>query len=101
MTSELLEEDLQGVQGPLLISSKTRPQSAARAIFRLITVDHVWPDVRAIGHGAVGQAVKALAIARGLLAAQAIDMAVLPGFTNVESDSGEEISAIVFKLIER
>lgn len=54
--------------------------------------------LRAIGAGAVNQAVKAITIARTYVAARAIDLYCIPGWATVIGDNGEEISAIVFKV---
>jgi len=40
--------------------------------------------IRAIGNGAVGQAVKAVAAARGHCATRGIDLAIIPGFQTVD-----------------
>ncbi|TCL39961.1 stage V sporulation protein S [Anaerospora hongkongensis] len=53
--------------------------------------------VQGIGAGAVNQAVKAIAIARGFLAPQGVDLVCIPGFANTEID-GEERSAIRFTV---
>jgi len=54
--------------------------------------------LRAIGAGAVNQAVKAIAIARGFVASRAIDLHCIPGFDTVPGRNDEPISAIVFKV---
>jgi stage V sporulation protein S len=53
--------------------------------------------LRAIGAGAVNQAVKAIAIARGFTAPRGIDLKCIPGFASIESHDGT-ISAIVFNI---
>lgn len=85
----------------LRVSSSTAPQAAATAIFRAVCDTQVYPEIRAIGHGAVGQAVKALAIARGHLAQKAIDLAFIVGFETIIDNEGKEISAILFKTFQR
>jgi stage V sporulation protein S len=50
-------------------------------------------EVQAIGAGAVNQAVKAIAIARGFLALEGLDVVCIPGFADVEID-GQERTAI-------
>ncbi len=50
-------------------------------------------EVQAIGAGALNQAVKAVAIARGYVAPSGIDLVFVPGFTDVEID-GEERTAV-------
>jgi stage V sporulation protein S len=58
------------------------------------------PVLRAIGAGAVNQAVKALIIARGFVATRGIDLMFRPGFAEVPGD-GENgvISAVTFLVI--
>ena len=47
--------------------------------------------------GAVNQAVKAIAIARGYTAPRGLDLKCIPGFASIESHDGT-ISAIVFTI---
>ena len=53
--------------------------------------------MRAVGAGAVNQAVKAIAIARGYVAPRGMDLTCVPGFATIKSRDGE-ISAIVFLI---
>jgi stage V sporulation protein S len=85
----------------LRVSSSSSPQAVATAIFRAICDTQVYPDIRAIGHGAVGQAVKAMAISRGMLAQRAVDLGFIVGFENIEGNEGKEISAILFRTFSR
>lgn len=85
----------------LKVGSGTSPQAAAAAITKSITDSRIYPEVRAIGHGAVGQATKAIAIASGTLAAKAINLAVIVGFETVEDRDGKDISAMVFRTFAR
>lgn len=55
-------------------------------------------DVRAMGAGSVNQAVKAIAVARGLVATRGYDLVNRVGFDKVEADSGDIISVMVFRL---
>lgn len=50
-------------------------------------------ELHAIGAGAVNQALKAVAIARGYVAPQGIDLVCVPGFFNV-TDDGEVRTAM-------
>ena len=52
-------------------------------------------EVQAIGAGAVNQAVKAIAITRGYVAPNGIDLVVIPAFTDIEID-GQQRTAIKF-----
>lgn len=80
----------------LRVSASSNPQSVASAIAHAI-YDNRQVKLRAVGAGAVNQAVKALAIARGYVAPRGLDLTVKPGFTTIESRDGE-ISAIVFAV---
>lgn len=53
--------------------------------------------VRCIGAGAVNQAVKSIAVARGYCAPRGIDLVCVPGFASVPSKDGL-ISAIVLTV---
>lgn len=52
-----------------------------------------------IGAGAVNQTIKAVAIARGFVAPQGTDLAMIPAFVDTVVD-GEQRTAIVCKVIE-
>lgn len=54
--------------------------------------------MRAIGAGAVNQAVKALVVAQGYVSQRGLVIATRPGFINVEME-GEDRTAIVFHVI--
>jgi stage V sporulation protein S len=55
--------------------------------------EHRRAEVQAIGAGAVNQAVKATAIARGYLLEDGIDVVCLPEFTTVDIE-GKERTAV-------
>ena len=80
----------------LRVSASSNPQSVASAIAHAI-YDKKEVKLRAVGAGAVNQAVKAIAIARGYVAPRGLDLSCRPGFTTVDSRDGE-ISAIVFTI---
>jgi stage V sporulation protein S len=79
------------------VSAKSRSTSVAGAIAGVIR-ENGRAEVQAIGAGAVNQAIKATAIARGYLALDGIDVICVPSFTEVEIDS-QERTALRF-LIE-
>jgi stage V sporulation protein S len=94
MSDELV---VSGTEEPFLrVSASSNPQSVASAIAHAI-YDNRQVKLRAVGAGAVNQAVKALAIARGYVAPKGLDLTCKPGFTTIESRDGE-ISAIVFAV---
>ena len=75
----------------LKISSKSNPNSVAGAIAGLVKA-----EMQAIGAGALNQAVKAVAIARGFVAPSGVDLVCIPAFAEVEVE-GEDRTGI--KLI--
>ena len=79
----------------LKISSKSNPNSVAGAIAGLVKESNK-AEMQAIGAGALNQAVKAVAIARGFVAPSGVDLVCIPAFTDILIDS-EERTAI--KLI--
>lgn len=60
-------------------------------------------ELQALGAGAVNQAVKSIAAARGKLASAAVDLFCAIGFKNVEMDTGgntpENRTVMIFKLV--
>lgn len=81
----------------LRVSGSGNPQAIASAIAHAI-YETKEVKLRAVGAGAVNQAIKAIAIARGYTAPRGIDLACVPGFASVDSN-GDTISAIVLKVI--
>ena len=76
----------------LKVSSSSRTSAVAGAIAGVIR-EHHRAEVQAIGAGAVNQAVKAVAIARGYLLEDGSDIGCIPEFTTVDI-SGKERTAI-------
>lgn len=79
----------------LKVSAKSNPNSVAGALAGVLR-EKGGAEIQAIGAGALNQAVKAIAIARGFVAPSGIDLVTIPAFTDIEID-GEERTAI--KLI--
>lgn len=79
----------------LKVSSKSNPNSVAGAIAGMIREKGI-AEVQSIGAGALNQAVKAVAIARGFLAPLGIELVCVPAFSEIIVD-GEERTAM--KLI--
>lgn len=77
------------------VSAESRTSAVAGAIAGVVR-DSNRAEVQAIGAGAVNQAVKAVAIARGYLHEDGMDIICLPEFTTVDIE-GKERTAI--KLI--
>ena len=74
------------------VAAQSRSTAVAGAIAGVVR-EHGRAEVQAIGAGAVNQAVKAVAIARGFLALDGLDMVCIPAFTDVEI-GGQERTAI-------
>ena len=82
----------------LRVSAGSSPQALASAVAHAI-YESRQVKLRAVGAGAVNQAVKAIAIARGYTAPRGIDLVVKPGFETIdgrEGSSEKKISAIAF-----
>ena len=81
------------------VGGKTNPKSVGSTIARALMAGF-HPEVRALGAGAVNQAVKGLIHARSFVAASGADLTVRFGFTDVPNnrsgDTGETVSAIAF-----
>ncbi|SEF46607.1 stage V sporulation protein S [Caloramator fervidus] len=78
----------------LKVSAKSNPNSVAGALAGVIR-EKGSAEIQAIGAGAINQAVKAIAIARGFVAPSGIDLVCIPAFTDIIIE-GEERTAIKF-----
>ena len=76
----------------LKVSTKSNPNSVAGALAGVLR-ENGKAEIQAIGAGALNQAVKAIAIARGYLAPAGLDLICIPAFASVLID-GEERTAI-------
>ena len=83
----------------LRVGAGSNPQAVASAIAHAIYESRAC-KLRAVGAGAVNQAVKAIAIARGYTAPRGLDLSCIPGFASIDSHDGQ-ISAIVFAIEAR
>jgi len=83
----------------LKVASGSNPNKVAGALAGVIR-EHGKAELQAIGAGAVNQAIKAIAIARGYLAPSGIDLVCVPAFTDVEID-GEKKTGIKFIVFPR
>lgn len=87
------------------VSKRSNSNRLAEAIYKTLLEETPF-EVQAIGAGAVNQAVKALAIARGKMAQGGRDISFIAGFRDIpdlRKDDGEnDISAMNFRVkIER
>ncbi len=78
----------------LKVSTNSIPKSVAGALAAVLR-EKGTAELQAVGAGAVNQAVKAIAIARGFVAPNGIDLVCIPAFAEIEID-GEERTAIKF-----
>ena len=78
----------------LKVSAQSKPKSVAGALAAVLR-ERGSAEVQAVGAGAVNQAVKAIAITRGFVAPNGIDLVAIPAFAEILID-GEERTAIKF-----
>lgn len=78
----------------LKVSAQSNPKSVAGALAAVLR-EHGSAELQAVGAGAVNQAVKAIAISRGFVAPNGIDLVAIPAFAEIQID-GEERTAIKF-----
>jgi stage V sporulation protein S len=83
----------------LKVSAQSKPKSVAGALAAVLREKGA-AEVQAVGAGAVNQAVKAIAIARGFVAPNGIDLVAIPAFAEIDID-GEERTAIRFIIEPR
>lgn len=93
---DAFEDDVPDI---IKVSARSRSTAVAGAIAGVMRQHHS-AEVQAIGAGAVNQAVKALAIARGYLERDEIDIVTTPYFTEVDID-GQERTAVRFRVEPR
>jgi stage V sporulation protein S len=91
-------DEAQDQDDVIRVSGGTDPQSIASAISNAFYEAQA-VTVRAMGAGAVNQAVKGIAIARGYVATRGVDLLCRPGFINVDGFGDKDVvTAIVFRL---
>lgn len=83
----------------LKVSSNSKPNSVAGAIAGMIRTDSR-VQVQTIGAGALNQAVKGIAIARGFIAPTGQELVCIPFFKDIEVN-GEVKTAIVLAIESR
>jgi len=76
----------------LKVSSKSSPNSVAGAVAGVIR-ESGSVELQVIGAGALNQAIKAIAIARGFVAPSGLDLICVPAFAEIKIN-GEERTAI-------
>ena len=83
----------------LKVSSKSEPKSVAGAIAAILRNGEP-VEINAIGAAAVNQVVKSIAVARGYVAPNGIDLVCIPAFAQLEVD-GKEKTSIRFVVEKR
>ncbi len=83
----------------LKVSAHSKPKALAGALAAVIRKDGA-VELQAIGAGSINQAVKAIAIARGFVAPNGINLICIPTFVELEI-GGEERTAIKFTVESR
>ena len=83
----------------LKVSTKSNPNSVAGAMAGVLRQAGA-VEVQVVGAGALNQAIKAVAIARGYVAAGGIDLVCVPSFADIEID-GERRTAIRLVIEDR
>ena len=79
----------------LKVGTKSNPNSVAGALANVFR-EKGSVEIQAIGAGALNQAIKAIAIARGFVAPTGVDLVCIPAFAEVQVE-GEDRTGI--KLI--
>src|SRR5438445_10277250 len=83
----------------LKVSADSKPKAVAGALAAVLR-EKGSVEMQAVGAGAVNQAVKAIAICRGFVAPNGVDLIAIPAFTNIEIE-GEQRTAIRFLVLSR
>ncbi len=79
----------------LKVAAKSNPNSVAGALAGTIR-EQGKAEMQVIGAGALNQAVKAVAIARGFLAPLGYDLIMVPAFVDIEINSGKRTALKLF-----
>jgi stage V sporulation protein S len=83
----------------LKVSSRSNPNAVAGALAGVVRQAGV-VEVQVIGAGALNQAIKAIAIARGYVAPSGLELVCIPKFQDIEID-GEGRTAIRLTVEDR
>jgi stage V sporulation protein S len=83
----------------LKVSTKSNPNSVAGAMAGVVRTQGA-VEVQVVGAGALNQAIKAVAIARGFVEGSGIDLVCIPSFADITID-GEQRTAIRLTIEQR
>lgn len=81
------------------VSAQSRSTAVAGAVAGVMR-EQGYAEMQAIGASAVNQAVKAIAIARGYLEQDEMDLVIVPSFTEVDIE-GNERTAVRLAIFRR
>ena len=81
------------------VATNSSPSKVAGSLATIIREQKV-VEIQTIGAGALNQAIKAIAIARGLLVSSGIDIVVIPSFREVMINQSEK-TAIKLRIERR
>lgn len=87
------------MSGLIRVAAQSRTSSVAGAIAGAMREDGE-ADVQAIGPGAVNQAMKAIAVARGFLHGEGMDIGVAPTMNDIDVN-GAEMTAVRLAVFKR
>jgi stage V sporulation protein S len=83
----------------LKVSANSKPKAVAGALAAVIRTQGA-VELQAVGAGAINQAVKAIAVCRGYVAPNGLDLVMIPSF--VEISINEEVrTAVRFRVEPR
>jgi stage V sporulation protein S len=83
----------------LKVSAQSSPSTVAGALAEVLRENGA-AEIQAIGADALNQAVKAIAIARGFVAPNGVELVCIPAFTDIKLN-GEEKTAIKLRIEPR
>ena len=81
--------------GTIKVGSQSNPSKVGGCIAATVR-DEGKAEIQTIGAGALNQAIKAIAIARGYLATSKIDLICYPAFVDVDIDGSERTAIRLF-----
>lgn len=81
------------------VSSRSNPNAVAGAIAGVVR-ERGAAEIQVIGAGAVNQAIKAIAIARGFVVDSGVDLVCFPTFTGIDID-GQARTGILLRVEDR
>ena len=92
----MTEQDQNEEKDLLRVGANSPAKAVASAIAHSIYETRTC-KIRAVGAGAINQAIKACAIARGYTAPRGLDIGFIPGFTTIKTHDGD-VSALVLTV---